>query len=66
MLEDDAISRSTPERDGIISSTEEIETDSVARVKVEVSQEGGNEVIIISSPEHDNREAPSDLPDLRT
>jgi len=64
--EEAASSRGTPEREGVISSTEEVETDRVTRVKVEVSQEGGNEIIIISSPEQDIRDAPSDLTELRT
>jgi len=55
-----------PEWEGVISSTEEVETDRIARVKVEVSQEGGNEIIIISSPEQNTRDAPSDLTELRT
>jgi len=58
--------RGTPDREGVISSTKEVESDCVARVKVEVSQEGGNEIIIISSPEQDTRNAPSDLTELRT
>ena len=66
ILEEAASSRGTPEWEGVISSTEEVETDRVACVKVEVSQEGGNEIIIISSPEQDTRDAPSDLTELRT
>jgi len=64
--EETTSSRGTPDREGVISSTEEVESDRVARVKVEVSQEGGNEIIVISSPEQDTRDAPSDLTELRT
>ena len=61
LQEEAASSQGTPEREGVISSTEEVESDRVTHVKVEVSQEVGSEIIVISSPEQDVRDAPSDL-----